>query len=402
MFRALATAFVITVGVTFAHAAPGGGGAPGGTPPPPPEVSYMVVEPRTVPVNSEFLGVLEASRVSEVRARIEGFIKERTFKEGDVVKEGQVLYRIDPDSFEADVEIAKAQVQEAESQVRWAESDVKRLDSVKDIGAASQGDIDKAAAQLDQARANLRRTQADLSKAELELSYTDVKSPSDGIVGTTVRDVGALVDSGDKGLLTQVWRVDPIYLNFGVSSRQYLQWKKDVAAGAIIVEKDGATSVEIILQDGTTYPIRGKQNFEDPTIDPGTGSIKVRAEFPNAERRLKPGEFVKVRVTGWQRPNTITIPQRAVSQSPQGASVMIIGEGNKLQPRPITVGSTLGGGKEYVVTSGLEKGDKVMVDGFMRFPGTVVNPVLLDETKGGTPDKSQQASAGAPAATKKD
>ncbi|MCC6547865.1 efflux RND transporter periplasmic adaptor subunit [Candidatus Sumerlaeota bacterium] len=393
MFRAFSFAFAITLLSSVATAAgPAAGGPPSEAPPP--EVSYLVVESRTVPVSYDFLGVLEASRVAEVRARIEGFVKERTFKEGDVVKEGQVLYRIDPDSFLADVEVAKARVQEAESQVRWAESDVRRLDAVKDIGAASQGDIDKAAAQLDQARANVRRLQADLSKAELELSYTDVKAPSDGIVGTTARDVGALVDSGDKGLLTQVWRVDPIYLNFGVSSRQYMQWKKDVAAGTIITEKDGATSVEIVLQDGTVYPQRGTQNFEDPIIDPTTGMIKVRAEFPNAENKLKPGQFVKVLITGWERPNTITVPQRAVSESPQGASVMIIGEGNKLQPRPVKLGSSLGGGQKFVILSGLEAGERVMVDGYMKFPGTVVKPVLLEEKPKDAPaDKGQQANA---------
>lgn len=348
-------------------------GPPGGKMPPP-EVSFITATPGSIPANFDFVGVAQASRLIEVRARVQGFIETRLFEEGAFVNEGDLLYRIDKRSFEADLKVAEARVEQSRSSVDLTERELKRLQSLRESGAVAQSDFDRAQSQYDTARASLRLAEAELDKSRLELSYTDIHAPISGYVWKAMKDTGSLVDDGSNSYLTQITRLSPIYVSVNVSERDYLSWKVQIARGEITLREGEQQRFQLILQDGSTFPEEGKLTFEDAGFRPETGTYEMRAEFPNKESLLKPGQFVNVRILGWERANTILVPQRSVNQLPSGAFVYVIDGENKVELRSVQLGAWIG--SDWIIRSGVKAGDRVLVDGFMKVgPGVVVSPV---------------------------
>lgn len=362
---------------------------PGG-PPPPPQVTFVVVVPRSMPVSFDFVGVTEASKVVEVRARVQGFLDSRDFEEGTLVEAGKQLYKIDPRPFEADLEIAKARVIQAETRVKLAEKEMARLKSVSVPGAIAQSDLDKQLAEQSDAGAALSLANAQQAKADLELGYTVIEAPLTGYVGKTLKEIGSLVDQAQNGLLTVMHQVDPIYVSYQMTERDYLRWRSLEADGSYTVNGGGTPYLEITLLDGSTYPLQGTLDFEGTTVNTGMGSLELRATFDNPERKLKPGQFVRAHMRGYVRPNTIAIPQRAVSESPQGSYVYVLKEDNTAELRIIEPGSW--SGADWIIESGISAGEKVIVDGVTKVqPGTAVTPAPLEAAADATSENLRNA-----------
>jgi len=352
---------------------------------PPAEVSFVVAKRETIPVKLLAVGVTEASRVTEVRARVQGIVEKRMFEEGGEVNEGDPLYLIDPRSFQADVDIAKARTAQAESRASFTNREHQRMQTLGKTGAMSEGDLDRALADADESAAALLLAKAELAKAELELSYTDVRAPISGIIGKAQRDVGSLVDDGENSLLTKITRISPLYINISVGEREYLQWMREIKAGELVVPEGVEQSFELVLQDGTVFNEPALIKYTEVGIDSSTGSVSIRAEIPNAKGDIRPGQFLSGRMIGWQRPNTIAVPRRCVNQAPTGPFVYVIDDQNTIQFRPVVVGDWVD--DRWIVTSGLEDGERVLVEGFLKtMPGAVVNPVPHVEPKPGAAD----------------
>ncbi|MBX7258219.1 MAG: efflux RND transporter periplasmic adaptor subunit [Candidatus Hydrogenedentes bacterium] len=377
--RYVALLFLATATLSnMAWSAAGPPQGPGQGPPPPPEVLCTVVESKTVPVSFEYVGMTEASKTVEVRARIRGFLESRDFQEGTFVEAGTKLFTIDPRSFQADQQIAVAQVEQAQARLKLAEQEVKRLKSVKVPGAIAESDLDKQVAEEVNAKASLQLAQAELAKAELELSYTNVIAPLTGYIGKAQREIGSFVDESQNSLLAVMHQVDPMYVSFKVSEREYLSWRNDEQKGKLKLEEGTQPYVEITLFDGTAYDQRGAISFESPDIDIVTGTLEFRASFENKLTQLKPGQFVKVHLRGWIRPDAITVPQRAVSQSPRGPYVYVVGEDKKAEMRVVTTGEW--SGTDWIIEDGLKPGERIIVEGLTKVrPDSEVTPLLEGE-----------------------
>ena len=339
---------------------------------PPPQVTLGTVEIKTVDVAYEYVGMTQASKTVEVRARVQGFLETRDFLEGAYLKEGTRLFTIDPRSFKADREIAAAQVEQAESRLRLAEQEVKRMQSVRQPGAITQSDLDQKIAEQSSALAALRLAKAQLSKADLELSYATVTAPLTGFIGKAQKEIGSLVDANQNSLLTIMQQVDPLYVSFQVSESDFLTWKREEKSGQLVLAQgEKAPRVEMTLLDGGTFEHAGLLDFENVGLNTQTGTVELRATFKNEGNVLKPGQFVKVHLKGWQRPNAMTVPQRAVSQSPEGAYVYVVGSDSKAERRTVKAGAWAG--QDWVVLDGLKEGEQVIVEGLTKVrPGSPV------------------------------
>ncbi|MFZ4576341.1 MAG: efflux RND transporter periplasmic adaptor subunit [Phycisphaerales bacterium] len=351
---------------------------------PPAEVIVETTVPATLPVEYDFIGQTEASRSVEIRARVQGFLIRQAVKDGQWVKEGEILYEIDPRQFTADTDVAKAKLAQAAAREEKAERDVARLTRLLEADAGQQKNLDDAKTEKLQAVAEKANAQAQLANAELQLSYTTIKAPVSGRVGVSARREGALVDPGSNSYLNTVVQSDPIFVNFTISEREMLNWTQDVKAGRVALPTDGKLTVRVTLGDGSPYPYEGEMDFFDTSIDPSTGTQKVRAEFknpaevvrPGGEPRelMLPGQFVRAKIVGWERPNSITVPQRAVVQAPSGPMVLLVTADDKVAVQPVQLGGWHG--DRWHVTRGLKGGERVIIDGLVRAqPGSVVRPV---------------------------
>lgn len=388
MSSALVMALALSAGIVEAQGPPGGAL-------PPPQVTVVSAEVKTAPVLYEYVGLSQPSKTVEIRARIQGFLETRDFQEGAYLKQGDRLFTIDRRSFEADREVAAAQVEQAETRLHLAEQETDRLQSVRQPGAITQTDLDQKVAAQASARAALRLAKAQLAKADLELSYTEVTAPLTGYIGKALKDVGSLVDAGQNSLLAVMQQVDPLYVSFQVSEADFLAWRHGEKDGSLVLitGADGPR-VEITLLDGAPVEQEGELDFENVNIDPKTGTVELRATFENSERTLKPGQFVKVRVKGWERPNSLVVPLRAVSQAPQGAYVYVVNSENKVERRPIRTGAW--SDKDWVVLEGLTEGERVIVEGLTKVrpgsPVTIADPAVGPERSGEPPSGSPQPS----------
>ena len=337
---------------------------------PPPEVNVVTVTPRTLPLSFEYAGQTAGSREVEVRARVAGLILKRNFTEGAPVKQGQSLYTVDPAPFEAAAARAEADVLAAEARYEQAKRNAARLKPLYAEKAVSQKEHDDAVSGEAIGAADVKAARARLTEARLNLAYTKVEAPVSGVASRSLRSEGSLVE-GPQTLLTTVMQVDPLWVNFGIPDNEQAQLAAEAQAGRVALPKNGQFEVALKRADGTVYERTGKLNFSDVRVSPTTGTREVRAEVPNPNGVLRPGEFVRVILRGATRPNALTVPQRAVLEGPQGKFVYIVDEKGTAQPRPLEVGDWAG--DDWVVNKGVQPGDKVIVEGLMRLgPGAPV------------------------------
>ena len=357
----------------------GGKGAKGGPGAgmPPPEVSVVTVAPQSLAVSFEYVGQTAGSREVEVRARVTGILLSRNFKEGGPVAIGQSLFSIDAKPFEAAAARVEADVAAAEARFEQARRNAARFKPLYAEKAVSQKDYDDAVSAEAIGAADVKAARARLVEARLNLGYTRVESPVAGVAGRALRSDGSLI-SGPEVLLTTVTQVDPIWVSFGIPDNDQSRLQKEVEAGRLAMPRDGNFEVVLRLADGSMYARSGRLNFSDVRISPATGTREARAELPNPDGVLHPGQFVRVILRGATRPDAATVPQRAVLESPQGGKfVYVVDEKGTAQPRPVEAGEW--SGDAWIITSGLKAGDQVIVDGVMKLgPGA---PVRIAEGK---------------------
>jgi membrane fusion protein (multidrug efflux system) len=343
---------------------------------PPPEVAVVTVAPKTLPVRYEYVGQTAGFREVEVRARVNGILLKRNYQEGATVKRGQSLFLIDPAPFQVALAKAEADLATAEARQAQATREADRLKSVLDIRAVSRKEYDDAVSSAQIAAAEVKGALARVSEAKLNLDYTRVESPITGVSSRALQSEGTLV-SGPQVLLTSVTQVDPIYVIFGIPEADQLRIRRDVEAARLKLPPDQRFEVGVTLADGTAYGKQGKLGFTDVRVNPATGTIEARAELPNPDGALRPGQFVRVRLTGATRPNAITVPQRAVLEGPKGKFVYVVNAESKVEARPVAVGEWAG--EAWVIDSGIAAGDRVVTDGVMKIgPGA---PVKIADSK---------------------
>lgn len=359
------TAEMLALWMLLAGAAPLFAQGPPGGKKTPPQVGLAPAVVKTVPVSFEYVGLTEASKTVEVRARIQGFLDTREFQDGAFLEEGARLFSIDPRPFEADRDVAAAQVAQAEARLRLAEQELARLKAVRTPGAVAAADVDQREAEAAGAAASLRLAKAQLKKTELNLDYTKVDAPLTGFIGKAEKEAGSYVDSAQNSLLAVMWQVDPLYVTFKVSETDFLLWRRGEKEGALTLA-GGRTvpDVAITLLDGTPFGGSGVLDYENTGVDTQTGTVELRATFKNGDRALKPGQFVKVRLSGWERPNVLTVPLRAVGQTPKGPVVFVVGPDSKAQERVVKTGEWAG--DDWIILEGLEAGDQVIVEGLTK------------------------------------
>jgi membrane fusion protein (multidrug efflux system) len=337
---------------------------------PPPQVAVVAVAPRSLEETFEYVGQTAGSREVEVHARVTGILLSRNFTEGTPVKKGESLYTIDPAPFEAALNRSAADVAAAEARLEQAKRNAARLKPLYAEKAVSQKENDDAISAQAIGEADLKAARARLVEARLNLSYTKVEAPASGITGRSLRQEGSLV-SGPDVLLTTITQIQPIWVNFGIADREQQAIQADVQAHRLVLPKGGNFEVAVRRADGSMYAHTGRLNFVDVRVSPSTGTREMRAELPNPERALRPGEFVRVILKGATRPNAITVPQRAVLEGPQGKFVYVVNDESKVEARPVEAGEWHG--DAWVITKGLNPGDRVVTDGVMKLgPGAPV------------------------------
>ena len=342
--------------------------------PPPPEAGYVVMRAETVPLEVELAGRTSAYETSEVRPQITGLIKARRFVEGSVVRQGQTLYDIDPSLYRAATAQAEANVANAQATQVAAAAKAARYRPLADIEAVSQQDYTDATAAAGQARAQVAQTTAALQTARINLAFTRVPAPIGGRIGRSMVTTGALVTSGQAEALTTIERLDPINVDIQQSSADLVALRRELSDGA--AGPASAQQVQLTLEDGSAYPYPGRIAFTEAIVDPDTGSVTLRAQFPNPQGLLLPGMFVRARLAQATAHNAILVPQQGLSRDPRGnATVFVVGAGNRAELRQVVAERTVG--DRWLVTRGLAPGDRVITEGLDRVkPGQVVRPVV--------------------------
>ena len=348
--------------------------------PPPsiPEVATVTVQPQQIVLTTELPGRTSAYRIAEIRPQVNGLIQKRLFTEGSDVKAGQVLYQIDPASFQAAYDNAKAALGRAEANVPPIRLRVERYKELLPDKAVSQQEYDDAAAALKQAEAEIEIWKAAAETARINLGYTRVTAPISGRIGKSSVTDGALVTAYQPVALATIQQLDPIYVDVPQSTSELLRLRRSLEGGRLNHDRTNQQKVRIILQDGTPYQQEGTLQFQDVTVDPTTGSVILRAVFPNPEGVLLPGMFVRGVAKEGVNEQAILIPQQAVSRDPKGNPLaLIVDAESKVQQRMLTVDRAIG--DKWLVTSGLAPGDRVIVEGLQKVrPGVPVKEVPFD------------------------
>ncbi|WP_285021083.1 efflux RND transporter periplasmic adaptor subunit [Novosphingobium sp. fls2-241-R2A-195] len=360
----------------------------------PPEVGVVTVREQSVTLSNELPGRTSAYESSDVRPQVNGLIVARLFTEGDQVRAGQPLYRIDGAPYEAAAANARAALARSRAAIASSDALARRYGELVKINAISRQDYENAITSAQQARADVSAQQALLRSAEIDLARTTIRAPISGRIGRSTYTTGALVSASQTDALTTIQRLDPIFVDIQQSSADVLRLRQQLLAGDL-TSASGNVKVKLKLEDGSTYPQEGVLKFTDVSVDPTTGSQIIRAQFPNPRGLLLPGMYVRAEFAQATKANGLLVPQVAVSRDERGnPTVLVIGAQNKLEMRPITAPRTVG--DSWLVTGGLKAGDKVVVDGAqMLRPGVPVKPVAPQgqAQQGGKPAAGQPASA---------
>jgi len=371
--RLSGTLFLLAMTLT-ACGQDGGGGADMGTMPPP-EVTVVAVNPAPYTLTAELTGRVTPYQVAEIRPQVSGIIKDRLFTEGSDVKVGQPLYQIDPATYRAALAQAQADLKSAEAQLTSVKARASRYKELVAIKGVSQQEYDDAIADLGAREAAVAAAKAALETARINLDYASLSSPIAGRVGRSRVTPGALVTAGQAEMLTSVTQLDPIYIDLTQSADSVAALRRQVAAGEATIADGGKLKVKLILPDGTPYAEDGALDFSDITVDEGTGTVGLRATFPNPRLELLPGMFVRAVVDQGTRADAMLVPQQAVIIGPGGvATTMVVGNEDKVEIRPVTAAKAVG--DQWVVTKGLAPKERVIVQGVLKAaPGAQVKPV---------------------------
>jgi membrane fusion protein (multidrug efflux system) len=353
----------------------------------PPQVGFVVVNPASVPLQVQLDGRAVASETSEVRPQVNGLIRRRNFTEGAYVTKGQSLFQIDPSLYQASVAQAQANLSSAQASAQAAEVRADRYRPLAKIEAISKQDYTDAAAQARQAKANVAQAAAALRTAKINLQFTNIPAPISGRIGRSLFTVGALVTANQADPLAVIQRTNPIFVDIQQSAADLLALKRALAAGGVAA---GSTQVRLKLDDGTDYGYTGTVQFSEMVVNESTGTVTLRARFPNPQGMLLPGMFVRAEFTQAVDPNAFLVPQEAVTRDVGGkAAVFVVGAGNKAQRKVIDAARTYG--PFWVVKSGLKPGDKVITQGLSGLKdGAGIKPVPANTPQRvGTPAKDQ-------------
>lgn len=377
-------------------------GKPPEKPPPAPlDVTTMTVEARNVPVATVFVAQTQSSQAVNIQARVSGFLDKRVYTEGSFVKKGQVLFRMDPKPFQAQVDGAAAALQRNQAALQVATANLNRTKPLAQKNALSQKDLDNAQGQYEQSEAAVAQSKAQLESAQLNLSYTVISSPVNGISSFAAVADGTYV-SPQNSQLTTVSVLSPMWVNFSLSENEYQRIENDIKAGRLVLPANREMIVEIEQVDGSVFPFTGRITFADPSYNSQTGTFLIRASVENPLGVLRPNQFVRARLKGALRPNAILVPQRAVQQSGQGHFVWLVGKDGKAELRPVVVGDWYE--NNWFITEGLQSGEQLVVDGGQRLgPGAIV--VVTSRDASANPGAAQansrtvKGAASAPAAS---
>ena len=361
--------------------------------PPTPQVGFVTVSPQSVTLSTELAARTAAYETSEIRPQVNGLITARLFQEGDEVRAGQPLYRIDPQPYQAQVASARAALARAKAAIASNDALARRYGELVKINAIARQDYENAITTAQQARADVAAQEAALRTATIDLGRTTVKAPISGRIGRSAVTTGGLVTASQTTALSTIQRLDPIYVDITQSSVDQLRLRKQLLEGNLS-RGANAARIRLKLEDGTLYPVEGVVKFADVTVDPATGSQTIRAQFSNPNRLLLPGMYVTAQFVEGTQANALLVPQRAVSRDEKGnAVVMVVGPGNKILPKTLTAPRTIG--DNWLVTAGLAAGDRVIVEGAQNLqPGTPVKPVQWTD-KAAKPGAQQPANASA-------
>jgi membrane fusion protein (multidrug efflux system) len=352
-----------------------GRGAPAPPARPTQAVTTVVATPRDIPLTFEFLAQTQSSQSVNIQARVSGFLDRRVYTEGDVVRAGQVLFRMDPKPFQAQVDAAQAQLNNAQAALDVARFNLDRVKPLAEQNALSAKDLDDANGNYLSAKANVDAARANLETAKLNLSYTTITSPITGISGSAVVADGTFVSTSNSQLTT-VAALSPMWVTFSLSEAEMLRYREEIERGQMTRPPGGQYTVEIVLADGSVFPETGRITFADPSFNAQTGTFGVRVSVANPQGLLRPNQFVRVRLKGATRPHAQAVPLRAVQQGPKGPFVWLVGKDSTAEMRPVTVGAWVG--EEWLVTGGLDPASVVVVDGALTLtPGVKVNPTPL-------------------------
>lgn len=332
-----------------------------------PQVSVHIVKSAPLAVTTELPGRTDAYRVAEVRPQVSGIILHRNFTEGSDVKAGESLYQIDPATYQAAYDNAKGELVKAQAAANIAHLTVKRYVPLVGTQYVSKQEYDQAVATAQQADASVVAAKAGVESARINLAYTKVTSPINGRIGKSSVTEGALVTNGQATALATVQQLDPIYVDVTQSSSDFIRLKQQTS-----LQKGDTSSVELLMENGQPYPLKGTLQFSDVTVDESTGSITLRALFPNPQHMLLPGMFVRARIDEGTQPDAILVPQQGVTRTPRGdATVLVVTEKNQVESRTVVAPQAIG--DRWLITEGLKNGDRVIISGLQKVrPGVTV------------------------------
>ncbi|HEC9372296.1 TPA: multidrug efflux RND transporter periplasmic adaptor subunit AcrA [Salmonella enterica subsp. enterica serovar Mbandaka] len=352
-----------------------------------PEVGVVTLKTEPLQITTELPGRTVAYRIAEVRPQVSGIILKRNFVEGSDIEAGVSLYQIDPATYQATYDSAKGDLAKAQAAANIAELTVKRYQKLLGTQYISKQEYDQALADTQQATAAVVAAKAAVETARINLAYTKVTSPISGRIGKSSVTEGALVQNGQASALATVQQLDPIYVDVTQSSNDFLRLKQELANGSL-KQENGKAKVDLVTSDGIKFPQSGTLEFSDVTVDQSTGSITLRAIFPNPDHTLLPGMFVRARLQEGTKPTALLVPQQGVTRTPRGdATVLVVGADNKVETRQIVASQAIG--DKWLVTDGLKAGDRVVVSGLQKVrPGAQVKVQEI------TADNKQQAASG--------
>ncbi len=344
--------------------------------PPPLEVSIVTVQPRDIDISREYVAQTQSSQAVNIQARVSGWLDKRVYTEGAVVKAGQVLFRMDPKPFQAQLDAAKAALQRNQAAMTVAKANLERVKPLAAKTALSQKDLDDATGQYEQSAAAVEQSKAQVTSAQLDLSYTVISSPVTGVSSYAAVADGTYL-SPQNAQLTTVSVLSPMWVNFSLSENEFLRIQNDIRDGRLRLPGDMKMTVQIVQPDDSIFPFTGKITFADPNYNAQTGTFLIRASVDNPKGVLRPNQYVRARLQGAVRPNAMLVPQRAVQQGAKGHFAWVVGHEGKAEQRPLALGDWHG--DSWFVNEGLAAGDRLVVDGAQRLtPGAAVIVVQAD------------------------